>query len=237
MTCLIVWLLQSHRQKIDFTSKILRRWRKFAKSIFSMRIWVVRKFSIFFNWSCNLRRFLSTRSIWVEIEANTKNAYSVHLFFQRFMWKRFIFFFLWLLKRVASWLSRIEFAQNAKRIIIDDVCLFIHCFAIHSCFNSFEMNLCIWDFSKSLLSLLVIDLHFLWMMFDMSAIRMQYLIWICNWFKCKSMKSTCVSTFKIEIEMIRNDLKMFRKQRFYMTASLLIIFDFLFLSMCQTKTS
>jgi hypothetical protein len=47
MTCLIVWLLQSHRQKIDFTSKILRRWRKLAKSIFSMRIWVVKNFRFF----------------------------------------------------------------------------------------------------------------------------------------------------------------------------------------------
>jgi hypothetical protein len=58
-----------------------------------MRIWIVKKLSIFFNWSCILKRFLSTRSIWVEIEASTKNAYSVHFFFQRFMWKRFIFFF------------------------------------------------------------------------------------------------------------------------------------------------
>jgi hypothetical protein len=63
------------------------------------------------------------------------------------------------------------------------------------------------------------------------------LFWIRNWFKCKSMKTICVSIFKIEIEIIRNDLKMLRKQRFYMTANLLIIFDFLFLSMCQTKTS
>jgi hypothetical protein len=94
MTCLIVWLFQSHRQKIDFTSRILRRWRKFAKSIFSMRFWIVKKLSIFFNWSCNLTRFLSTKSIWVEIETSTKNAYSVHFFFQRFMWKRFIFLLL-----------------------------------------------------------------------------------------------------------------------------------------------
>jgi hypothetical protein len=237
MTCFVVWLFQSHRQKIDFTSKILRRWKKLAKSIFSMRIWVVKRFSIFFSWSCNLKRFLSTKSIWIEIEASTKNAYSVHLFFQRFMWKRFIFLFLWLLKRVASWSNRIEFAQSAKRITVDDVCLSIKCCAIHSCFSSLEMSLCIRNFSKSLLNLLVIDLHFLRMMFDMSAIRMRYLIWIYSWFKCKLMKTTCVSTFKIEIEMIWNDSKMFRKQRFYMIASLLIIFDFLFLSMCQTKTS
>jgi hypothetical protein len=58
-----------------------------------MRIWVVKKFLIFFNWSCSLKRFLSTRSIWVEIEMNTKNAYSIHFFFQRLMWKRFIFLF------------------------------------------------------------------------------------------------------------------------------------------------
>jgi hypothetical protein len=237
MTCFVVWLLQSHRQKIDFTSRILRRWRKLVKSIFSMRISIVRKLSIFFNWSCNLRRFLSTRSIWVEIETSTKNAYSVHFFFQRFMWKRFIFLFLWLLKRVASWSSRIEFARNAKRIIIDDVCLSINCCATHLCFSSFEVSLCIRDFSKSLLSLLVIDLHSLRMMFDMFAIRMQYLIWVCSWFKCRSMKTTCVSAFKIEIEMIRNDSKMLFKQWFCMIASLLIILDFLFLSMCQTKTS
>ncbi len=87
-------MFQSHRQKIDFTSKILRQWRKFAKSIFLMWIWVVKKLSIFFNWPCNLRRFLSTRSIWIQIEASTKNAYSIHLFFQRFMWKRFMFFFI-----------------------------------------------------------------------------------------------------------------------------------------------
>jgi hypothetical protein len=114
-------LLQSHRQKIDFTSRILRRWKKLAKSIFSMRIWVVKKLLIFFNWLCNLRRFLSTRSIWVEIEASTKNAYSILFFFQRFMWKRFIFLFFWLLKRIASWSNRIEFVQNARRIIIEDV--------------------------------------------------------------------------------------------------------------------
>jgi hypothetical protein len=158
-------------------------------------------------------------------------------FFQRFMRKRFIFLFLWLLKRVASWSNRTELAQNAKRIIIDDVCLSINCDAIHSCFSSLEMSLCIRDFSKSLLSLLVLDLHSLRMMFDMFAIRMRYLIWICNWFRCKSMKTTCVSTFKIEIEMIRNDSKMFRKQRLYKIASLLIILDLLFLSMCQKKTS
>jgi hypothetical protein len=237
MTCFVVWVLQSHRQKIDFTSKILRRWRKLAKSIFSMRIWVVRKLSIFFSRSCNLRRFLSTRSIWIEIETNTKNAYSIHFFFQRFMWKRFISFFLWLLKRVASWSSRIEFVQSARRIIIDDVCLSINCCAIHSCFSSLEMSLCILDFSKSLLSLLVIDLHSLRMMFDIFAICMRYLIWICSWFKCISMKATCVSTLRIEIEVIRNDSKMFRNQWFCMTANLLIIFDFLFLNMCQTKTS
>jgi hypothetical protein len=237
MTCLIVWLLQSHRQKIDFTLKILRRWRKFAKSIFSMRIWIVKKFSIFFSWSCNLKRFLSTKSIWIEIEASTKNAYSVHLFFQRFMWKRYISLFLWLLKRIASWSSRTEFAQNAKRTAIENVCLSINCCVIYSCFSSFEMSLCIRSLSKSLLSLLVIDLHSLRMMFDMLAIRMQYLIWICSWFRCKSMRATCVSIFRIEIEMIRNDSKMLRKQRFCMTASLLIILGFLFLSMCQTKTS
>jgi hypothetical protein len=202
-----------------------------------MRIWIVREFSIFFSWSCNLRRFLSTRSIWVEIEASTKNAYSVHLFFQRFMWKRCISLFLWLLKRVASWSSRTEFAQSAKRTAVEDVCLSISCCVIHSCFSSLEMSLCNRDLSKSLLSLLIIDLHSLRMMFDMLAIRMRYLIWVCNWFRCRSMKTTCVSTFKIEIEMTRNDLKMFRKQRFYMITSLLIIFEFLFLSMCQTKTS
>jgi hypothetical protein len=237
MTCFVVWLLQSHWQKIDFTSRILRRWRKLAKSIFSMRIWIVKELSIFFSWSCNLRRFLSTRSIWVEIEASTKNAYSVHLFFQSFMWKRFISLFLWLLKRVASWSSRTEFAQNARRATIDDVCLSISCCAIHSCFSSLEMSLCIRNLSESLLSLLVIDLHSLRMMFDMSAIRMRYLIWICSWFRCRSMKATYVSAFKIEIEMIRNDSKMLRKQWFYMIASFLIILDFLFLSMCQTKTS
>jgi hypothetical protein len=237
MTCLVVWLLQSHRQKIDFTSRILRRWRKLAKSIFSMRIWVVRELSIFFSWSCNLKRFLSMRSIWVEIEASTKNAYSVYLFFQRFLWKRYISLFLWLLKRIASWSSRTEFAQSAKRAVIEDVCLSISCCVIHSCFSSFEMSLCIRDLSESLLSLLVIDLNSLRMMFDMFAIRMRYLIWVCNWFRCRSMKTTCVSAFRIEIEMIRNDSKMLRRQRFCMIASLLIIFDFLFLSMCQTKTS
>jgi hypothetical protein len=202
-----------------------------------MRIWIVKKLSIFFNWSCNLKRFLSTRSIWVKIEASTKNAYSIHFFFQRFMWKRFIFLFLWLLKRVASWSNRTEFAQNAKRVIVDDVYLSISYCATHSCFSSLERSLCIRDLSESLLSLLVIDLHSLLMMFDMSAICMRYLIWICNWFKCRLMKTTCVSTFKIEIEMIQNDSKMLRKQRFCIIASLLIIFDFLFLSMCQTKTS
>jgi hypothetical protein len=232
MTCFVFWLLQSHRQKIDFTSKILRRWRKLVKSIFSMRIWIVKKLSIFFNWSCNLKRFLSTRSIWVEIEMSTKNTYSIHFFFHRFMWKRFISLFLWLLKRVASWSNRIEFVQSARRIIIDDVCLSINCYATHSCFNSFKMSLCNRNLSKSLLNLLVIDLHSLRMMFDMFAIRIRYLIWICNWFRCKSIKATCVSIFRIEIEMIRKDSKMLRKQRFCMIASLLIIFDFLFLSMC-----
>jgi hypothetical protein len=51
------------------------------------------------------------------------------------------------------------------------------------------------------------------------------------------MRATCVSTFRIEFEMIRKNSKMLRKQRFCMIASLLIIFDFLFLSMYQTKTS
>jgi hypothetical protein len=212
MTCFVVWLLQSHRQTIDFTSRILRRWKKLAKSIFLMRIWVVKELSIFFSWSCNLRRFLSTRSIWIEVQANTKNAYSIHFVFQRFMWKRFISLFLWLLKRVASWSNCIEFAQNAKRTIIDDVCLSINCCATHSCFSSLEMSLCIRDLSKSLLNLLVINLHSLRMMFDIFAICMRYLIWICSWFRCRSMKATCVSTFKIEIEVIRNDSKMFRKQ-------------------------
>jgi hypothetical protein len=202
MTCLVVWLLQSHRQKIDFTSRILRRWRKLAKLIFSMSIWIVKKLSIFFNWSCNLRRFLSTKSIWVEIEASTKNAYSIHLFFQRFMWKRYISLILWLLKRIASRSNRTEFAQNAKRIVIEDVCLSINYCVIHSCFNSLEMILCIRDLSKSLLNLLVIDLHSLRMMFDMLAICMRYLIWVCSWFRCRSMKTTCVSAFRMKIEMI-----------------------------------
>jgi hypothetical protein len=201
-----------------------------------MRIWIVKKFSIFFSWSCNLRDFLSTKSIWIEIEASTKNAYSVHFLFQRFMWKRFIFFFE-LLKRIASWSNCIEFAQNAKRTVIEDVCLLISRCVTHSCFSSLEMNLCIRNFSKSLLNLLVFNLHSLRIMFDMSAIRIRYLIWICSWFKYRSMKATCVLIFKVEIEMIRNDSKMLRKQRFCITASLLIIFNFLFLSMCQTKTS
>jgi hypothetical protein len=202
-----------------------------------MRIWIVKKFSIFFSWSCNLKRFLSTKSIWIEIKVNTKNAYLVHFFFQWLMWKRFISFFLWLLKRITSWSSRINFAQNARRIAIENVCLSINCCVIHSCFSSLEMSLCIRSLSKSLFSLLIIDLHSLRMMFDVFAICMRYLIWICNWFKCKSMKTTCVSTFKIEIEMTRNDSKMLRKQRFCVIANLLIIFDFLFLNMCQTKTS
>jgi hypothetical protein len=121
MTCLIVWLLQSHRQKIDFTSKILRRWRKFAKSIFSMRIWIVKELSIFFNWSCNLRRFLSTRSIWVEIEASMKNAYSIHFFFQRFMWKRFISFFFLIVE--------------ANRIVIESYWVRLKCEA--NCYRKF----------------------------------------------------------------------------------------------------
>jgi hypothetical protein len=154
-------LLQLHRQKIDFTSKILRQWRKLAKSIFSMRIWVVKKLSIFFNWSCNLRRFLSTKSIWIKIETSTKNAYSIHFFFQRFMWKRFISFFLWLLKRIASWSSRIKFVQNARRIIIDDVSLSINCCTIYSCFSSLEMSLCIRKFWNrcSACSLLICTLY------------------------------------------------------------------------------
>jgi hypothetical protein len=153
------------------------------------------------------------------------------------MWKRYIFLFLWLLKRIASWSNRTEFVQNAKQIVIENVCLSINCCVIHSCLSSLEMNLCIRSLSKSLLNLFVIDLHSLRMMFDMFAICMRYLIWVYNWFKCRSMKATCVSTFRIEIEVIRNDSKMLRKQRFCMIASLLIIFDFLFLNMCQTKTS
>jgi hypothetical protein len=142
-----------------------------------------------------------------------------------------------MLKRIASWSNRTELTQNARWIVIENVCLSISYCVIHSYFNSLEMSLCIWSFLKSLLNLLVIDLHFLRMMFDMSVIRMQYLIWICSWFKCKSMKATCVSTFRIEIEMIRNDSKILRKQRFCITANLLIILDFLFLNMYQTKTS
>jgi hypothetical protein len=128
-------------------------------------------------------------------------------------------------------------SQNAKRIAIENVCLSINYCVIRSCFNSLQMNLCIRNFSKSLFNLLVIDLHFLQIMFDMFAICIHYLIWICNWFKFKSMKLMCVSFFKIEIEVIRNDSKMFCEQRFYMIANLLIILDFLFLSMCQIKTS
>jgi hypothetical protein len=79
--------------------------------------------------------------------------------------------------------------------------LSINCCATHSCFSSFEMSLCIRDFSESLLSLLVIVLHFLRIMFDMFAIRMRYLIWVCSWFRCRSMKTTCVSAFRIEIEV------------------------------------
>jgi hypothetical protein len=200
-----------------------------------MQIWIVKKLSIFFNWSCNLKRFLLTKSIWIEIETSIKNAYSIHFSFQRFMWKRFIFLFLWLLKRIASWSNRTEFIQNTRRIIIEDVCLSINCCVIQSCFNSFEMSLCIRNFSKSLFNLLVIDLYSLRMMFDVFVIYIRYLIWICNSFKWKSMKATYVSVFRIEIKMIWNDSKMFRKPRFCIIASLLIIFDFLFLSICQIK--
>jgi hypothetical protein len=176
-----------------------------------MRIWVVKELSIFFNWSCSLRSFLSTRSIWVEIKASTKNAYLIHFFFQRSMWKRFIFFLLWLLKWIASRSNRTEFAQSAKRATVEDACLSINCCVIHSCFSLLEMSLCIRDLSESLLNLLVIDLHSLRIMLDMFVIRMRYLIWVCNWFKCKSIKTTCVLTFRIEIEMIENDSKTFRK--------------------------
>jgi hypothetical protein len=162
-------LFQSHRQKIDFTSKILRRSRKLAKSIFSMRIWIVKKFSIFFSWSCSLKRFLSTRSIWIEIETSTKNAYSVHFFFQQLMWKRLISLFLWLLKWLASWSNRTEFAQIARRTTVEDVCLSISCCVIHSCFSSLEMNLCIRDLFRSLISLLI---HIEMMWSELNAIHL-----------------------------------------------------------------
>ncbi len=85
-------MFQSYRQKIDFTSKILRRWRKLAKSIFSMRIWIVKEFSIFFNWSCNLKRFLSTKSIWIEIE-QAKRTYIQFISFFNDLCKNDSFFF------------------------------------------------------------------------------------------------------------------------------------------------
>jgi hypothetical protein len=233
MTCLIVWLFQSHRQNIDFTSRILWRWRKLAKSIFSMRIWIVKKFSIFFNWSCNLKRFLSTKSIWIkEHEERIFNSFlfsTIHV-------KAIHFFFSLIVEanRIvieSHWIrSKCEANYYRRCLFIDQ--LLCDLFMLQRVRNDFMHS----SLSKSLFNLLVIDLHFLRMMFDMSAIRMRYLIWICNWFKCKSMKTTCVSIFKIEIEIIRNNSKMFCKQRFYIIASLLIIFDFLFLSMCQTNT-
>jgi hypothetical protein len=130
------------------------------------------------------------------------------------------------MKRITSRSNHIEFSQNARRIIVENVCLSINCCVTHSCFNLFEISLYIRDFSDSLLSLLVINLHSLRMVLDMFVIHMRYLIWICNWFKCKLMKTTCVSTFKIEIEITRNNSKILRKQRFCMIESLLIVLDF-----------
>jgi hypothetical protein len=91
MFCRLIISIASTKDR--FHVENLTTMKKIRKIDFSMRIWIVKKLSIFFNWSCNLKRFLSTRSIWIEIEVNTKNAYSVYLFFQRFMWKRIISFF------------------------------------------------------------------------------------------------------------------------------------------------
>ncbi len=152
-----------------------------------MRIWIVKKLSIYLNWSCNVRRVLSTRLVWVEVEIDTTNAYAFHLCFQRSLWWRFIFFLRWWFKWIASRLSEIEIAQRADRECVENVCLLINCCVTHSCFSSLEVSLCMRNISKSMLSLLVIDLHCLRMMFNMSMIRMRYLIFVCNWFRCRSM--------------------------------------------------
>jgi hypothetical protein len=115
--------------------------------------------------------------------------------------------------------------------------LFDSCCVTHSCFSSSKMNLCKRCLSESRLNLLVINLHFLRIMFDIFAIRMRYRDWVCSWFKWMLMKATWVSLFSIAIDVIRKTSNMLRKQRFCMTTSLFIVLDFLFLSICQTKNS
>jgi hypothetical protein len=112
-----------------------------------------------------------------------------------------------------------------------------NCNFAHARLSSSEISLCVRSRSKFVFNLCVILLHSLRIINDMSSIRIRYRAYVCNWFRCKSMKKTWVSISKIDTSVTRKISKILRKHLFWMTASLLRILVFFVLNVCQIVVS
>jgi hypothetical protein len=149
----------------------------------------------------------------------------------------FILFFHYWWNFLCSRSDQAWFAHETKTTFVKDRWFVNNCCFAHVCLSSLEIFRCIRDRFRLAFNLFVILSHFLRIIDDMSSIRMQYRACDCNWFKCKSMKTTCVSISRIEMNVTRKILKMFRKHLFSMTTNLLMILVFFVLSMCQIAVS
>jgi hypothetical protein len=148
-----------------------------------------------------------------------------------------IFFFRCRWNFQCSRSNRVWFTHETNTTFVEDRWFVNNCSFAHARLNSSEIFLCVRDRSRLVLSLCVILSHFLRIINDMSSTRIQYRVCAYNWFKCKSMKRTCVSISKIETNVTRKISKILRRHLFWMTASLLMIFFFFVLNVCQIVVS
>jgi hypothetical protein len=94
------------------------------------------------------------------------------------------------------------------------LCSFVHELITYARLSLFEIFRCVRDRSKLVLNLSVILSHSLRIIDDMFSIRIRYRVCVCNWFKCKSMKTICVLISRIETNVTRKVWKILWRHMF-----------------------
>ncbi len=151
--------------------------------------------------------------------------------------KNVYFFFHCRWNFLCSRSNRAWFAHETKTTFVENRWFMNNYCFVHVCLNSLEVFQCIRDRFRLAFNLFVILSHSLRIIDDISSTCMKYRACDCSEFKYKSMKTTYVSISRIEMNVTRKISKMFRRHLFCMTTSLLIIFVFFVLNMCQIVVS
>ncbi len=133
---------------------------------------------------------------------STKDMMNVYFFF-RCRWNFY-----------CSKSNRVWFAHEINTTFVEDRWFVNNCSFAHARLNSSEIFLCVRNRSRFVFNLCVILSHFLRIINDMSSICIWYRACVCNWFRCKLMKKTCVSISRIETSMTRKISKIFRRHLF-----------------------